>query len=269
MSASSASSDDSYSYSYSDGSDSDAPDLPQIEFLFDDSGTMRKNHMTTLPPDVFADCKKFYKKYTGKRTERVTRLTFGLWFVKQVAKNAVKRDWDGILNIHSLATEEIVRIPDDGNFDANLDDFIRRMLTEKRKGSSATDDFRHIVGEFLEQSSPTYVFFITDGALDDMDEFFEAYNELAPQIVKHAGNDHDFGVAVLITHDNAARQMKAFERFDFGLSPEELFSDKQDMKQFYKNSRKKPGSTIDLFGVADLMKLRPKVKKLIHMAAHE
>ena len=269
MSASSSSGYSDDSYSYSDGSDSDAPELPQLEFLFDDSGTMRKNHMTTLPPDVFAGCKRFFKKYTGKRTERVSRLTFGLWFVKQVAKNAVKRDWDGILNIHSLATEEIVRIPDDGNFDANLDDFIRRMLTEKRKGSSATDDFRHIVGEFLEQSSPTYVFFITDGALDDMDEFFEAYNELAPQIVNRAGNDHGFGVAVLIAHDNAAKKIKAFEPFDFGLSPEELFSNKQDMKRFYENSGKKPGDTIDLFGVADLMKVPPKVKKMIHMAAHE
>lgn len=201
--------------------------------------------MVTLDPDTHEGCKALYTEVTGKDTTKVSRLMFILWFIYQIADDAMRTDWDGILTIHFLSTKEIVEIPSGKDVKKKLFKLFKRLLTKRQKGSAATDDFEEIVQSYLSENNPYGVFFLTDGSLTDQDEFYTAYQELAPAIVEHGGNDEDFGVVMLVASDKASQKLKKLKKFDDQLP-----------------------SGVDLFDAADLRETPPDVAQLLHMAAH-
>jgi hypothetical protein len=200
---------DSYEYSYEEGQ-------PQVH-IWVDASSSTKNHMYSLPPNEKQGCIAMYERITGKRMLKVTRLMYMLWHLRQIAASAAQVDFDGILTIHFLSTDDVIEIPKDESFEVALDDVFRHLLTKRQRGSAVTRDFTRIVKMYLEEDNPYTVVFYTDGELTDQEEFFEAYARLAPKIVAHGGDDADFGVFMMIASDRAEKLVKGFKGLDDGL----------------------------------------------------
>lgn len=200
---------DEYFYSYEGGG-------PQVHILVDAS-TSTKQHMYRLSPDEKDGCIELYERLTGKTMLKVTRLMYMLWHLRQIAASAAKVDYDGILTIHFLSTDDVIEIHEGKSFEDALDKVFLRLLTKRQRGSAVTPDFVRIVNMYLEEDNPYTVAFYTDGELTDQDDFWDAYTELAPKIVEHGGDDADFGIFMMIANDKAKRWVRRYKKLDDGL----------------------------------------------------